>query len=105
MLKYKIILLQKRLIIVRNNVKDENLQTLCTWDYEVGTDELWSLEVTKKCGDLARARRIGRPNYGRRYYGGRFRARGYGQRGFGGRAYDYRPFLGRRMSRGRRPRQ
>ena len=93
-----------RKILVRNNVRDDNLHTLCTWEYEVGTDELWKLEVTKKCGELARARRIGRPYYGRRFFGGRFRARGYG-RGFGGRANDYRPFLGRKFSRGRRPRQ
>ena len=99
-----------RKVIVRQSVANAYLRSLCDWSSPVGTSAVWDLEVTKKCGELARARKIGRPSYGRRYNDGRYRSRGSGGRGYdGGRAKegrgyynDSRPFLGKRARRGRR---
>ena len=64
--------------LVKCNVKDTPLQSLCSWDYDVGTNEIFSFNVSKRCGDIARSRKIGQPYRP-------FRGRPFGGRGRGGR--------------------
>ena len=72
---------QARKELVRGNIRDAPLQTLCTWDYEVGTDELFPFNVSKRCSEMAKARKLGHSYRSAR----EFRGRPYAGRSRGGR--------------------
>lgn len=54
---------QLRKEVARIHVNDTALAELCRWDCEVGTAELFPFDVIKKCEEIHRARRLGRPSF------------------------------------------
>ncbi|MPC74606.1 hypothetical protein E2C01_068975 [Portunus trituberculatus] len=54
---------QLRKEVARIHVNNSALAELCRWDCEVGTAELFPFDVVKKCEELHRARRLGRPSF------------------------------------------
>ena len=54
---------QLRKEVARIHVHDSALAELCRWDCDVGTAELFPFDVIKKCEEIHRARRLGRPSF------------------------------------------
>ena len=55
---------QSRKDIIRNNVNDKSLAELCKWDVEVGTQELFPFDCTKKIEEMRKSKKIGyKPSY------------------------------------------
>lgn len=100
---------QLRKEVIRFHVNDTALSELCKWDCEVGKDELFPFDVVRKCDELHRTKRLGRPSF--RPY--RFDRTKSGQQSrVGPRRPFYtrsrvssssRPFLGQRQTGGKRP--
>lgn len=93
--------------VARIHVHDTALTDLCKWDYEVGKDALFPFDVAKKCDEIHKMKRLGRPSFRPYKFG---RPQGYDARQGAKRPYfsrakpssSSRPFLGQRQSRGRR---
>ena len=51
---------QLRKEVARISVSDSALAGLCKWDYDVGKDELFPFDVTKKCDELHKSKTLGR---------------------------------------------
>lgn len=49
--------------VVRIHVNDSALAQLSRWDCEVGTNELFPFDVAKKCEEIHRTKRLGKPFY------------------------------------------
>lgn len=47
--------------VARIHVHDSALVDICRWDCEVGTDELFPFDVVKKCDDIHKTKKLGRP--------------------------------------------
>ena len=99
---------QVRKEVFRFHVNDTALAELCKWDCEVGLDELFPFDVVKKCDEIQRTKKLGRPSF-RPYKN--FRMKPVDQSRLGTRKPFYsrarsssssRPFLGHRQSLGRR---
>lgn len=49
--------------MARNHVNDTALAQLCGWECEVGTTDLFSFDVAKKCDEIHKTRKLGKPFY------------------------------------------
>ena len=94
--------------VARIHVSDSALTELCKWEHEVGRDALFPFDVAKKCDEIHKTKRLGRPSF-RPYKFGRPQGHDFRQatrRPFFPRAKpnpSARPFLGQKQPRGRRP--
>ena len=99
---------QLRKEVVRIHANDSALAELCKWECEVGKDDLFPFDVIKKCDDILRTRRLGRPAF-RPYRYGRARRHAAPPRQDTRKPHypqarhrtAQRPFLGHRASQGR----
>lgn len=99
---------QLRKDVARMHVNDSALADLCKWECEVGREDLFPFDVTKKCEEIRKTRKLGKPPFRpTRIYGPR-RFAPYGQAP--GRPYHPqqsrprstpRPFLGQRPPQGK----
>ncbi|XP_045131599.1 uncharacterized protein LOC123516406 isoform X3 [Portunus trituberculatus] len=55
--------IQLRKEVARFNVHDSALEELCKWECEVGRDDLFPFDVVKKCEDIHKSRKLGRPAF------------------------------------------
>ncbi|MPC54745.1 hypothetical protein E2C01_048670 [Portunus trituberculatus] len=53
---------QVRKEVARIHVNDSALAELCKWECEVGRDELFPFDVIKKCEEIHKSRKLGRPS-------------------------------------------
>ncbi|XP_045129179.1 uncharacterized protein LOC123514963 isoform X1 [Portunus trituberculatus] len=99
---------QLRKEVARLHVNDSALAELCRWECEVGRDTLFPFDVTKKCDEIHKTKRLGRyPNRPYRTTGPRrftqirrpYNRRPYYQQR--GDSRNSRPFLGKMASQGR----
>ena len=93
--------------VARLHVHDSALTDLCKWECEVGKDTLFPFDVAKKCDEIHKTRRLGRPTF-RPYRSGGSRKfvpanRAASRRSFFQRAEtrSSRPFLGQMTPQGR----
>lgn len=107
---------QLRKEVARIHVHDSALVDLCKWDCEVGTDALFPFDIAKKCDEIHKTKKLGRPIFrpsktaGPRRYAPHRQAprRSYTQQ-FPRHSYaqqdrprnQNKPFLGQRASQGR----
>lgn len=54
---------QLRKEVARLHVHDSALEELCKWECEVGRDDLFPFDVVKKCEDIHKSRKLGRPAF------------------------------------------
>lgn len=54
---------QLRKEVARIHVRDTAMADLCKWKYEVGTDDLFPFNVVKKCEELHKTGKLGRPSF------------------------------------------
>ncbi|XP_063856582.1 uncharacterized protein LOC135098244 [Scylla paramamosain] len=54
---------QLRKEIARTHVNDSALAELCNWECEVGKDDLFPFDVIKKCEEIHKSRKLGRPTF------------------------------------------
>ncbi|XP_045137191.1 uncharacterized protein LOC123519752 [Portunus trituberculatus] len=54
---------QLRKDVARIHVRDSAMVDLCKWECEVGQQELFPFDVTKKCEEIHKAGRLGRPSF------------------------------------------
>ena len=54
---------QLRKEVARIHVNDSALEELCKWECEVGKDDLFPFDVVKKCEDIHKSRKLGRPSF------------------------------------------
>lgn len=94
--------------VARIHVNDTALAELCKWECEVGTDSLFPFDVAKKCDEIHKTRKLGRPAF-RPYRTGRAKnfvpTRQDHRRSYTPRVrskFPSRSFLGQRQSRGKR---
>lgn len=94
--------------VARIHVNDTALAELCKWECDVGTDSLFPFDVVKKCDEIHRTKKLGRPSF-RPYRTNKNRSfvqnRQDYRRPYTSRAksrFPSRPFLGQRQSQGRR---
>ena len=79
--------------VARFHVKETALQDICNWECDVGSDKLFPFNVTKRCDEIRKTRRLGssdnRNNHsfgrgGVRYFGSNDRYRYYDHKSGGG---------------------
>ncbi|MPC77897.1 hypothetical protein E2C01_072366 [Portunus trituberculatus] len=99
--------------VARLHVHDPAMTDLCKWECEVGWDELFPFNVVKKCEEIHKTRKLGRPVF-RPFWNRRLatfrqfsRRPGHYQQWRAlpqrtGSRHHVRPFLGQRASQGRR---
>ena len=94
--------------VIRFHVNDTALSYLCKGGCEVGTDELFPFDVVKKCDEIHKTKKLGRPSF-RPYKFDRMKAvHQFRQRARkpppnrSKSSFSSRPFLGQRQSWGRR---
>ena len=99
---------QLRKEVVRIHVHDSALVDLCKWECEVGKDDLFPFDVTKKCEEIHKTRKLGRPSFhpykssGRRFAPNKQTTRRHYQVPTHSRPrYQTRPFLGQRHPQGK----
>lgn len=93
--------------VARIHVHDSALTELCKWEHEVGKDALFPFDVAKKCDEIHKTKKLGRPSFRPYKFG---RPQGHDYRHTTKRPYlprakpssSSRPFLGQKQSRGRR---
>ena len=97
---------QLRKEVARTHVNDSALAELCNWDCEVGKDDLFPFDVVKKCEEIHKSRKLGRPNFrtykapGKRFASPRqLPTRPHPQQSRP--RHQTRPFLGQRPPQGR----
>ena len=100
---------QLRKDIARIHVRDSAMVDICKWECEVGQNELFPFDVTKKCEEIHKAGKLGRPAFrpskapGRRFTSSSRPAHRSSQASFQSRRRSQsRPFLGQRPPQGRR---
>ncbi|KAK4318784.1 hypothetical protein Pmani_010207 [Petrolisthes manimaculis] len=49
--------------VARIHVNDTALAELCKWECEVGTEELFPFDVVKKCDEIHKTKKLGRPSF------------------------------------------
>ena len=49
--------------VARIHVHDSALAELCKWDCEIGRDDLFPFDVAKKCGEIHKTKKLGRPTF------------------------------------------
>lgn len=49
--------------VARLHVHDSALTDLCKWDCDVGTDALFPFDIAKKCDEIHKTKRLGRPSF------------------------------------------
>lgn len=54
---------QLRKEVARIHVNDSALAELCIWECEVGQDDLFPFDVIKKCEEIHKSRKLGRPTF------------------------------------------
>lgn len=54
---------QLRKEVARTHVNDSALAELCNWECEVGKDDLFPFDVVKKCEEIHKSRKLGRPSF------------------------------------------
>lgn len=94
--------------VIRFHVNDTALSDLCKGGCEVGTDELFPFDVVKKCDEIHKTKKLGRPAF-RPYKFDRKKAVHQFRQGTrkpppnrSKSSFSSRPFLGQRQSWGRR---
>uniref|UniRef100_A0A0P4WG63 Reverse transcriptase domain-containing protein n=1 Tax=Scylla olivacea TaxID=85551 RepID=A0A0P4WG63_SCYOL len=60
---------QLRKEVARIHISDSALAELCKWECEVGQEDLFPFDVVKKCEDILKARRLGKPAFRPYRYG------------------------------------
>ena len=102
---------QLRKDIARIHVRDSAMVDLCKWECEVGQNELFPFDVAKKCEEIHKEGRLGRPSFrsskvpgtGRRFIPSSRPAHRSSQASYQSRGrFQSRPFLGQRPPQGRR---
>lgn len=93
--------------VARFHVNNSALVDLCKWDCEVGKDSLFPFDVAKKCDEIHKTKKLGRPWFRPNRTAG-FRKWMSNRRGSGKRPYtqradsrNSRPFLGQVTAQGR----
>lgn len=99
---------QLRKEVARVHVNDTALADLCKWECEVGTDKLFPFDLVKKCDEIHRTKKLGRPSF-RPYKTSRGKNFSFGRQDYrkpySSRARSRIPsrsFLGQRQPYGRR---
>lgn len=54
---------QLRKEVARVHVNDTALAELCKWECEVGTDSLFPFDIVKKCDEIHKTKKLGRPSF------------------------------------------
>lgn len=54
---------QLRKEVARIHVNDSALVELCKWECDVGQDDLFPFDIVKKCEEIHKSRRLGRPSF------------------------------------------
>ncbi|MPC86768.1 hypothetical protein E2C01_081604 [Portunus trituberculatus] len=54
---------QLRKEVALTHVNDSALEELCKWECEVGQDDLFPFDVIKKCEEIHKSRKLGRPSF------------------------------------------
>ncbi|MPC45529.1 hypothetical protein E2C01_039230 [Portunus trituberculatus] len=54
---------QLRKEVAKIHINDSALADLCKWECEVGKDDLFPFDVTKKCEEIHKARKLERPSF------------------------------------------
>ncbi len=81
-------LVQVRRDIARNDIRDYNFNKLCSWDNPIGVDYIFEGDVTKKCSDMAKSKKLGS-----KYKFGKRRFRNHGS-GYKHNSYGYKKGYG-----------
>ncbi|XP_063872825.1 uncharacterized protein LOC135107091 isoform X1 [Scylla paramamosain] len=98
---------QLRKEVARLHVHDSALAELCKWEYEVGQDALFPFDVTKKCKEIHKTKKLGRPTYRpyksswRKYASNKQTRRPYQVSSHSRLHNQPRPFLGQKHPQGR----
>lgn len=98
---------QLRKEVARIHVNDSALAELCKWECEVGREDLFPFDVVKKCDEIHKTRKLGRPSFRPYKYS---RSRRQAPHRQDSRKFTYpqtrqrsfqRPFLGHKAPQGR----
>ena len=98
--------------VARIHVNDSALTHLTTWECEVGTNELFPFDVAKKCDEIHKTKKLGRPQYKQKtnlqprrfkpYYNKRQVDKQLHQ-GYSQSRYNPKPGFGHKQPQGRKP--